>query len=164
MKILFLCLFSTRIFAADLIGSHLGEWSKFSVDSIHGKGEMVSKITEFSTDIYKYIATHSAQIAGQNHISTEEIDGFDHLTAQTVNRFCLEFGGEAEILLIMGREHRTCKFDYHHRAILPFLIHKGLYLGKNKGHVWIGDFPVLGMARVESELFNLHLIDYYWKD
>ena len=152
--------------ASALAGERLGEYSKFKMKYNGYTGEQTVNITEYkrSSDQYKVVTKFS--IMGQSNEEVEMIPSDEIMThdgaSQTI-AFCSLLSGTIESLNINGKSYQTCKVAVNDDSLesMNFALPKGL---KGSGFLWLGDFPVNGVAKFKSTEMSLELKEFHWNN
>ncbi len=162
VKGLMILLFASSAFAADRVG----EYSKFSMSYQGSVGEQTARVADYqrSDDLYKVVTSYA--IMGQTNEEVEMVPSDEVMThegaAQTLT-FCPLLNGTVESLVINGTSYQTCKVAVNDETLENI----NLPLPKNlmgSGHLWLGDFPVNGVAKFKSADVSLELTEFHWNN
>lgn len=162
LKGLLILLFATSAFAADRVG----EYSKFKMSIQGSVGEQTARVADYqrSDDQYKVVTSYN--IMGQTSEDVEMVPSDEVMThdgaAQTL-AFCPLLNGEVESLVINGTSYQTCKVAVNDDSLesMNLPLTKGL---TGSGFLWLGDFPVNGVAKFKSADVSLELTEFHWNN
>lgn len=157
LKTLALLLVSTSLFANDRVG----EYTKSTFNYQGAQGERLTVVQSYNANENTYTLLSSATINGQTTQETEVVaadDLMSHETAEMLLGMCEMFGGAIETLNVAGANYDTCKMQGEDAKA------NKLIKGEVSGTVWIGDFAVDGIGKLESPEVTMELIDFKWNN
>lgn len=155
LKTLALLLVSTSLFANERVG----EYTKHTFTYQGVQGERHTVVQSYNSNDNTYTVLSSATINGQTTQETEVVAADDlmtHDTAEVLLTMCEMFGGTFETLLIAGSNYETCKMQADEANKFT----KGIV----SGTVWLGDFAIDGIGKLESPEVNMDLVDFKWNN
>lgn len=152
--------------ATAFAGERLGEFAKFNMEYQGYSGEQIATVAEYqrSSDQYKVVTRFI--IMGQTNEEAEMVPSDEVMThdgaAQTI-AFCPLLNGTVESLIINGKSYETCKVAVNDDSLgsMNIPLPKGL---KGSGFLWLGDFPVNGVAKFKSADMSLELKEFHWNN
>jgi len=157
LKALALVLISTSLFANERVG----EYSKYTFNYQGAQGERQTIVQSYSASDDTYTLVSSATINGQTTQETEVVAADDlmtHDTAEVLLTMCEMFGGSFDTLTIAGTDYETCKMQGEDAKANKFI------KGDVSGTVWIGDFAIDGIGKLESPEVTMDLIEFKWNN
>ncbi|MCO4794187.1 MAG: hypothetical protein KC493_10760 [Bacteriovoracaceae bacterium] len=161
LKGLALIFFIGSAFAAD----RTGEYIKYEMSYQGNAGVQISRVADYSRgdDLYKVVTEFT--MMGQTNEEVEMVPSEEVMThegaAQTMT-FCPLLSGTVEDLVINGKSYATCKVPVNDENLdINIPLPKEL-LGN--GHVWLGDFPVNGVAQFKSADMSLTIKEFHWNN
>jgi hypothetical protein len=156
-----LVLGSTSLFA----NSHIGD--KVVLEGM-AYGSFPMKITEEITGVDsatgKHIVSSTTEVAGTTNVETSnDNDAWTHSNALMILAGCAEVNGVSEQLKLMGKPFMTCKVESTEDIVGS--LYRRLNLTPERGSfVWIGDFPVLGAGKIESDIVTMEVTSLNWAE
>lgn len=88
----------------------------------------------------------------------EEAELFNHGTAQQILNLCAALGGNIEALKLPQGTFNTCKVKGTTLTAQGYSVPS--FLGD--ATIWLGDFPITGVAKAVGDDFSLELASYQW--
>jgi len=152
--------------ASAFAGERLGEYAKFDMTYQGNVGEQTVSVADYqrSSDQYKVVTRFT--IMGQTNEEAEMVPSDEVMThdgaAQTIT-FCPMLNGSVETLSINGKSYQTCKVAVNDDSLesMNLPLPKGL---KGSGFLWLGDFPVNGVAKFKSADVSLVIKEFHWNN
>jgi hypothetical protein len=156
MKIFFILtvFFNFSAYAQDRVG----DWIKYHGTYNQQQAEVLMKVTEYHDR--KYLVLSEYQLGDAAAETHEQWLGLQELStpesSASIVRFCEFYDGKREEITISGVTYQTCKV----RSVVNVPV--GDKFVAEKADIWMGEFPVLGFAKIKSENADLEFSDFEW--
>lgn len=88
----------------------------------------------------------------------DETEIFNHGTAQQILTLCQALGGQLENITIALGTFNTCKVRGSTLMLSGYSVPQYL----TDADIWLGDFPVTGVAKAQGADFSMELASFKW--
>ncbi|OUR96554.1 hypothetical protein A9Q84_09400 [Halobacteriovorax marinus] len=162
-RLILISLISTSIFAGS---KNVGDFATYSMSVMGMTANQRVEIVNVNRSSAEYSLKTTTTISGQTDTNIENVPTDDIMTIENANMIlanCEFMGGINETIQVMGQAKRTCKLEANSDSVFPLITKSGFHVNKNsRGFVWIGAFPVHGIAKLEMEEVTMTIQSMNW--
>lgn len=162
-KFILISLISSSVFAG---AKTVGDYAVYSMNVMGMSARQKVELTNLNRNTSQYELKTTTTISGQSDTTVENVPSDDVMTIENANMIlanCEFMGGLNETISVMGQMKKTCKLEANSDSVFPLISKSGVQVNKNSsGFVWIGAFPVHGIAKLEMEEVTMQIQSMNW--